>query len=262
MRPTILIGRIAGVRVGLNWSWAIVLALIVWSLESNVFPTVTPGLRTVDYTGMALVGAMLFFGSLLLHELGHAIVARREGIEVDGITLWLFGGVAVFRGDFRAAGAELRIALAGPLVTAALAAVLVPAAAFTSLPGPIDGVLVWLAYANVLLLAFNLLPALPLDGGRVLRATLWAVKRDFVGATRIAATVARVLALLLVALGLVLLLARGAFSGAWLAFIGWFLLQAARAEERNASFRELRGGPLAWRGASCGSYLRQRQSRW
>src|SRR5579875_1095216 len=153
MNPTISLGRVAGVKIGLNWSWAIVFALIVWSLASAVFPDQDPGLSKGAYAGMAVAAALLFFGSLLLHELGHAVQARRDGIEIEGITLWLFGGVARFKDEFPSAGAELR-----------------------GLPEAADGVAAWLGYINFFLLAFNLLPALPLDGGRVLRATLWAGK--------------------------------------------------------------------------------------
>ena len=114
MNPSFTIARIAGIRIGVNWSWLIVFALIVWTLESTVFPTSNPGLATSAYVGMAVAAALLFFVSLLLHELGHALQARRDGVEIEGITLWLFGGVARFKGMFPSAGAELRIAVAGP----------------------------------------------------------------------------------------------------------------------------------------------------
>ena len=232
MNPTFTIGRIAGVRIAVNWSWAIVFALIVWVLANDVFPAQNPGLSTGAYVGMAFVAAFLFFGSLLLHELGHAVQARREGLQVSDITLWLFGGVARFRGDFPSAGAEFRIAVAGPLVTAAVACGSLVVAATAPLASPVDGVATWLGYISLLLLAFNLLPAIPLDGGRVLRATLWQVKGDFAWATRAAAEVSRVFAFLIVACGVVLLVAGDPVGGAWLAFIGWFLLQAAGSEAR------------------------------
>ena len=117
VNPTISLGLIAGVRIGLNWSWAIILALIVWSLAATVFPDADPGLAIGTYVAMAVVAALLFFASLLLHELGHAVRARREGMAIEGITLWLLGGVARFHGEFSSAGAEFRIAVAGPAVT-------------------------------------------------------------------------------------------------------------------------------------------------
>ena len=140
---------------------------------------------------MALVATLFFFASLILHELGHALAARREGMEIEGITLWLFGGVAKFKGMFPSAGAEFRIALAGPLVTLGLGLVFVLVAWASGLPVAVDGVAAWLGYINFLLLGFNLLPALPLDGGRVLRAGLWRARGDFAGATRLAAEIGR-----------------------------------------------------------------------
>ncbi len=242
MNPTVSLGRIAGIRIGLNWSWAIVLALIVWSLADAVFPAQDPGLSRAAYAGMAVAAALLFFVSLLLHEFGHALQARREGLEIEGITLWLFGGVAQFKGEFPSARAELRIALAGPAVTLAIGSVLIALAALAHLPSGVDGVVFWLGYINFFLLAFNLLPALPLDGGRVLRALIWARRRDFGSATRTAAEVSRALALVLIGGGLLLLFTEGTFSGAWLAFIGWFVLQAAGSEARYPLIREALAG--------------------
>jgi Zn-dependent protease/CBS domain-containing protein len=242
VHPTFSLGRIAGVRVGINWSWAIVFALIAWSLEDTVFPGQDPGLAKATYIAMALVAAVLFFASLLLHELGHAVQARREGIEIDGITLWLFGGVARFRGELPSAGAELRMALAGPLVTAVLGSAFALLAILTHFPGPVDGVAAWLGYINLFLLAFNLLPALPLDGGRVLRATLWGLKRDYSWATVVATNIGRGFGLLMIGGGLVLLVVQDALNGAWLAFLGWFLLGAAGMEARHLAVREALAG--------------------
>jgi Zn-dependent protease/CBS domain-containing protein len=191
---------------------------------------------------MAIVAAVLFFTSLLLHELGHAIEARREGMEIDGITLWLFGGVASFKGQFPSAGAEFRIAIAGPLVSLVLGLGFVGIAAGTTSPEEVDGVAAWLGYINLFLLAFNLIPALPLDGGRVLHAALWAARGDFRWATAVAANVGRGFGYLLIALGVFMFIAEGSFSGAWLAFLGWFLLSAAGAEARYAVTQDaLRG---------------------
>ncbi len=163
-------------------------------------------------------------------------------MELDGITLWLFGGVARFKGMFPSAGAELRIALAGPAVSLLIGVVCSALAWALALPAAVDGVLAWLGYINLILLVFNLLPALPLDGGRVLRALLWAARRDVTWATRVAAAIGRGFGYLLIAAGVLLFIFQGAFSGAWLAFIGWFLLQAARAEEAQLLARQaLRG---------------------
>jgi Zn-dependent protease len=229
---SIPLGRVAGIRIGVNWSWLVVFALLVWTLAESVFPEQNPGFSDAAYGAMAVAAAFLFFASLLLHELGHALQARREGMEIDGITLWLFGGVASFRGMFPRAGAEFRIAIAGPLVSLALGLVFAALAWLVPLPEAVDGVAAWLGYTNLVLLVFNLIPALPLDGGRVLRSALWQARGDFGWATRVAAGIGRGLALLMIAGGLALLVFVGALGGAWLAFIGWFLLQAARAEAR------------------------------
>src|SRR5450759_2581587 len=187
MNPNFTIGRIAGIRISLNWSWLIIFALIVWSLYANVFPAQDPGLSHTTYLIMSLIAALVFFVSILLHEIGHSIVARRNGMEIEGITLWLFGGVSQFKEKFRSPGAEFRIGIAGPAVSLVLGVIFIALAVLTKLSTPVDGTLAWLGYINLLLLVFNLLPALPLDGGRVLRSALWKAKGDFVWATKIAA---------------------------------------------------------------------------
>ena len=240
MGDSFTLGRIAGIRIGINWSWLVVFVLIAWTLTAGVFPSTNPGLSDGTYLTMGVVAGLLFFVSLLLHELGHALQARREKMEIEGITLWLFGGVAKFKGAFPSAGAEFRIAAGGPLVSLVLGFAYV-ALALAGLPETVDAVVAWLGYVNLALLVFNLLPALPLDGGRLLRAALWSLRGDFAAATRTAASVARLCAYLLIAAGVALFVFQGAFSGAWLAFIGWFLLQAAGAEARDAVARQTLG---------------------
>lgn len=242
MNPSINLGRIGGVQIGINWSWLVVFALIAWSLTVEVFPNQNPGLSTGAYVAMGIVAVILFFSSLLLHELGHAFRARREGMEIDGITLWLFGGVARFKGMFPSPGAEFRIAVAGPLVTLVLGALFVVLAVVAPLPDAVDGVVAWLGYINLFLLAFNLLPALPLDGGRMLRAALWHFKGDFPWASRVATDVGRGFGYALIAAGVFVLIFQAAWSGIWLAFIGWFLLMAAGAEARYVLAREALAG--------------------
>jgi len=229
---SIPLGRILGIRIGIHWSWLVVFALIAWTLASGIFPDTNPGLSHASYVWMAIVAATLFFASLLLHEMGHALQARRDGMEIDGITLWLFGGVAKFKGMFPSAGAEFRIAIAGPLVSLALGLLFSLGAWAISTRQSVDAVAAWLGYINLTLLVFNLLPALPLDGGRVLRSILWHVRGDFRWATRIAASIGRGFGYLFIAAGVFLFIFQGSFSGAWLAFIGWFLYQAATAEDR------------------------------
>ena len=235
------VGRIAGIRIAIHWSWLVVFVLITWTLADSVFPDQNPGLSDSTYVAMAVAAAVLFFAALLAHELGHAFQARREGVEIDGITLWLFGGVARFKGMFPSAGAEFRIAVAGPLVSLVIGVGFVLAAWMLDLPREADGVAAWLGFINLFLLAFNLIPALPLDGGRILRSALWARSGDLAGATRTAAKIARGFAYLIIAAGLAELVFLGSFGGVWLAFLGWFLLQASAGEARALSAREALG---------------------
>jgi Zn-dependent protease len=234
------IGRFGGVEVRLNWSLIAVVALLVWSLTDGVFPSQNPGLSHGTYLGMAIVAAVLFLASILLHELGHSWVARHEGIEVDSITLWLFGGVSQFKGRYETPGAEFRVAFTGPLVSIVLGVVFV-LIALAGFPSSVDGVAAWLGYINLILAVFNLIPAAPLDGGRVLHAALWRAKGDFAWATRVSSEIGQGFGYLLIALGLVMFIFQGSFSGAWLAFIGWFLLQGAKAEARYAATEQALG---------------------
>ena len=239
---SVTLGRVAGVSIGLNWSWLAIVALVVASLGVEVFPTENPGLSGGVYALMAIVATLLFFASLLLHELGHAVQARREGVEIEGITLWLFGGVARFKSMFPSPGAEFRIAIAGPLVTLAIAGVLLLFARLAALPAAVDGVITWLGYVNAFLLAFNLLPALPLDGGRVLRATVWRLRGDLLEATRFAGALGRFMGQFMIVLGLLGAFLYGAPGGIWLAFIGWFLVVAATSEAALIEAREALSG--------------------
>jgi Zn-dependent protease len=233
MRSTIVLGRLAGVEIGLNWSWLVVFGLILWSLSAVQFPDALPGRSWQTYAAMGVTATAIFFACLILHELGHAIQARRDGVTIEGITLWLFGGVAKIAGELPSAGAELRIAAAGPVVSLILGALFLAEAAAWPGPGGIHTELAWLGYINLTLVAFNLIPALPLDGGRILRSILWARSGDFAAATRRAATAGALLSSAIVAFGLIEV-ARGMTDGIWLALIGWFILQAGRAERHRA----------------------------
>jgi Zn-dependent protease len=235
---------VLGIRIGVDPSWFIVLFLVIWSL-SGAYDEVLPGSNTSAFL-LATASALLFFASVLLHELGHAVVARRNGIPIEGIDLWLFGGLARMRGDSPSAGVEFRMAIAGPLVT------LLIAVACTSVGVAIAGreefenamllredakvgapalVLSWLAMVNMLLLVFNLIPGFPLDGGRIVRAIAWWRTGDRVKATRIAAALGRGFAWALIALGVLALVSGDLIGGLWLGFIGFFLNQAAKGAE-------------------------------
>jgi PDZ domain-containing secreted protein/Zn-dependent protease/CBS domain-containing protein len=244
MESSFRLFRFRGIDVGANWSWLLVFALLVFQLWQG-FPRTYPELSGEAAFAMAVVAVAIFFGSLLLHELGHAVQALREGMEIDGITLWFFGGVARFKGMFPSAGAEFRIAIAGPVVTAVLVGVFAGITAILNAfdtPGYVVGVSDYLARINGILLAFNLVPALPLDGGRVLRAYLWHRQESFTAATASAARGGRAFGGVLVAIGLLTLFTGGGPNGLIIAFLGWFLVQAARAEASFAEFRQAVGG--------------------
>jgi Zn-dependent protease/CBS domain-containing protein len=237
---SVRVGRIAGVEVGLHWSLAIVFVLIVWTLAGQVLPAVVPDQSQSAYWLVSASAAFLFYASLLSHEMGHALVARRLGVKVDGITLWIFGGVARLRGDAASPSAEAKIAIAGPIVSLVVA-ILFGAITFaldvTAGPPLVEAACLWLAGSNALLLLFNLIPAFPLDGGRLLRAWLWHRSADRYRATSSAARLGQVCAFLLIVAGLALLVMQGSLSGLWLIFLGWFVFSAARSEESQVLMR-------------------------
>ncbi|MGZ4271816.1 MAG: site-2 protease family protein [Solirubrobacteraceae bacterium] len=231
---TLRIGRLAGVPIGVHPLWLVIVALITLSLGRDYFPSEAPGLGEGAAYLLGLASALTLFLGILLHELGHAVVARRHGLEVEEIDLWLLGGIARMTGEPQAPGDELRFALAGPAVTAVVLAVL---AALRLLAG---GALAdWLRafvdyqlYVNAAILAFNLLPAFPLDGGRVARALLWRRMGAREPATALAARIGRGFGIGLVAFGLVSF-AGGAVGGLWMALLGGFLIVVAGAEAQN-----------------------------
>jgi Zn-dependent protease len=234
MDSSVRLGRVAGIEIALHWSLAIALVLIVWTLAGQVMPELAPDQSQSAYWLVSLLAALLFYVSLLSHEMGHALVARRLGVSVEGITLWIFGGVARLGGDAATAGTEARIAVAGPVVSLVLAASFgLILFVLDSMGGPAlaEAAALWLAFSNAMLLLFNLIPAYPLDGGRILRAWLWGRRGNRYRATTSAATVSRACSFLMIAVGLLLLFLERDLGGVWLVFIGLFLLSAARNEE-------------------------------
>jgi Zn-dependent protease len=237
-----------GIRIGVDFSWFVVLFLIIWSL-SGYYEDVAPGSNSFV---LAVASALLFFLSILLHELGHAWVAIRNGIPIQGIDLWMFGGVAKLGKDTDSPGVEFRVAVAGPVVTVLIAAICFGLAALVSgtseavdssrfeevgVTGATTAVLGYLTSINILLLLFNLIPAFPLDGGRIARAIAWKVTGDRNKATRFAAWLGRLGGYVMIGAGAYLWIALGrAVSGLWLAFIGFFLASAARSAEAQAAF--------------------------
>lgn len=241
MKQTLRLGRIAGVPVGLHWSVLVIIALITFTLAEGVLPTATPGQSTAVYWSVAVPAAVLFFASLLAHELAHSVVARRRGVHVRGITLWMLGGVSELEDEAHSADSEFAIAVVGPLTSLGAGALFgLSALASATLEGPriITQVLVWLAVTNVILAVFNMLPGAPLDGGRVLRAYLWRRHGDRARADRAAAQAGRAVGVTLIAAGALELLAWGAGSGLWLIVLGWFLMSAAGAEATSRIVHE------------------------
>lgn len=244
----IRVGRLAGIPIGIQPLWLLIVALISVSLGAAYYPEEAPGIAPAAAYGLGLLSALLLFASILLHELGHAVVARRHGVEIEEIDLWLLGGVARMSGYPDRATDELRFALAGPAVTLAIA--LVFGALALALPA---GTPDWLralvdyqAVVNAVILVFNLLPAFPLDGGRVTRALLWWRSGDISSATETAARIGRGLGYGMIAFGALTFLA-GAFGGLWLALIGFFVIAAAKAEEQGLQVRVALSGRSAGR---------------
>ncbi|MGH9021491.1 MAG: site-2 protease family protein [Acidimicrobiia bacterium] len=234
MESSFTLLRVRGIVVGAHWSWLVVVTLVAWSLAAGVFPAAYPELGGATYLAMSLVATAVLFASVLLHELGHAFRALAEGTPIRGITLWLFGGVAHLAGAPGSAGAELRVAACGPLVSLGLAVAFgLASRVVRALGAPIgiEGVLAYLAQINFLLMGFNLVPAFPLDGGRVLRSWLWRRGRTYSAATLSAARAGRVFGILLVGLGVLdVFTGEGDGGGLWIALLGLFLVRAAGLE--------------------------------
>lgn len=240
VKETLPLGRIAGIRVGLHWSVLVIVVLVALTLARGRFPSAHPGEAAWVYWALGIVTAVVFLVSLLAHELAHAVVARRNGVEVEGITLWMLGGVARLRGEAKDPGAELRIAGVGPLVSAAAAILFTGAAVWLEIlavPGLVIEAIAWLAAINFVLAVFNAVPAAPLDGGRVLRAFLWWRSGDRVRAALSAANAGRALGWFMLFVGFTSVLVTGDLGGLWSALIGWFLIAAATAEGREAQLR-------------------------
>lgn len=241
MTPTLRLGRIFGIEVGFNWSLLFVFVLIAWSLASAL-PADVPGHPAAEYWIAGLAGAVVFYACLLAHELSHAVVARRQGVKVAGITLWLFGGVSRLEGEPKRASSEAAITVVGPLTSLVVAgicyALAVAVSSSSALPLAAD-VLAWLAYINLTLALFNLIPAFPLDGGRLLSSLLWWRSGSRRRGVQQAVRVGRLFAYGMIMLGFVELFFGSLLNGVWIAFIGWFLLTAAAAEETSVSAHEL-----------------------
>jgi Zn-dependent protease/CBS domain-containing protein len=237
------VARIAGIEIRIDSSWAVIALLITYSMylrSSVLYPELSGG----GAVGLGIGATALFFGSVLVHELAHALVAQARGIRVQDITLFLFGGVTRARVESRGPGDEFLIALVGPLTSGLLAGLfgIVASLGHDVLSAPLAGTFGYLAWTNLLLAVFNLVPGFPLDGGRLLRAAIWKTTGSLGRATRIASVAGQGVGWLLVAAGVAWLLGGDLAGGIWFAFIGWFLVQAARSSYQELQLQQLLRG--------------------
>jgi Zn-dependent protease len=242
------LGSVLGFEIRIDYSWFIIFFLLLWTLAFGLFPAEVPGLASSQYLLMGVAATLLFFASLIGHELAHSIVARRKGIEMGGITLFIFGGMAHARMEFEKPGDEFQVAVAGPIASV-LFGLLFAAAAMTgvTLGWGIESVSIarYLAFINIALAVFNLLPGFPLDGGRIFRSVAWKLTGDMRRATRMATRGGKAVAYLLIALGILQLFAGAVIGGLWLVLIGWFIRTAAEASYAQFRLAEALGGMTA-----------------
>lgn len=251
----IRIGSLFGFTIAIHPSWFIVLVVFSFSLANGFFPSAYEDWSQTAYWVVGILASLLLFGSVLVHELAHSLVARSQGIPVRDITLFLLGGVASIEKEASTPRREAALAGVGPLTSLAIGLVCGLAARFLPLPETLDALLVYLGIANVILAVFNLVPGFPLDGGRVLRALLWARSGDFERATRTAARIGQGLGWVFIAGGVLIAFSASVFSGLWLGFVGWVLVQASQASITQIALQRglagvtvarLTSPPVAW----------------
>jgi Zn-dependent protease/CBS domain-containing protein len=232
LRNTFKLFNVAGIEVGIHVSWLAIFALLTFSLATGYFPDVIDGIDTVAAWGLAAVAALLFFGSVLIHELAHSFVARARGLEARSITLFIFGGVSNLGGEAKQPSVEFLVAIVGPLSSFAIAGV--SYLLMLVLPGTeLKAVFGYLAVVNALVGGFNLIPGYPLDGGRVLRSIAWRATNSLRRGTDIAAGAGQLIGGLFILWGILQLFGGDAFGGLWIAAIGWFLQNAAQASQQQ-----------------------------
>ena len=242
-------GRIFGIDIYIDPSWLLIFVVVAWMLSSDVGPLRSANLSTGERWALGILTALLFFGSVLAHELAHSVVARMRGLPVTRITLFIFGGISQIGGDFESASGEGWIAFVGPLTSFVLSGLFYLIAQALSMYPALALAAGYLAWANGVLAIFNLVPAYPLDGGKVLHSLIWRATGDRRRATRVAAAIGQTIALFMVVFGIFTAFTVSFFSGLWFALIGWFLFQAGRSEayqsELAMSLRGLRASSVA-----------------
>lgn len=246
MSGSLNLGKILGIPIRLHATWFIIAVLVTVSLATGLFPSRYEGWSQPTYWLVGGVTAILFFASVLLHELGHSVLALREKVPVKNITLFVFGGVAQIGSEPPTAGAEFRIAIAGPLVSFALSAVFALLGTVTRAAEVVSAPLAYLAQINLILGAFNLIPGFPLDGGRVLRALLWKTGGNFQTATKWASRAGQLVAYGFILFGIAqFFFGGGLVGGLWYVFIGWFLNNAAQSSYQQVILRDTLSGVKA-----------------
>ena len=240
--------KLLGFEVRVDWSWIIIAILIAWSLSKGLFPSYYKNLSPQTYWWMGIIGALGLFLSIIVHEFSHSLVARRYGLPMKGITLFIFGGVAEMEEEPASAKVEFMVAIAGPISSILIALIFYgihAAGKQAGLAQPINGVVAYLAMINGILAVFNLLPAFPLDGGRVLRSILWGVKKNLRWATYVSSRIGSGFGILLIVLGVIQVFRGNFIGGMWWFLIGMFLQGAAKASyQQLLTRRALEGEPV------------------
>jgi Zn-dependent protease/CBS domain-containing protein len=247
MQGSFKLGSIAGIDIRVHYTWLFAFFLIAWSLALGYFPMADQGLGTTTYWLLGVVSALLLFGSVLVHELGHSLVATARGLRVDNITLFIFGGISSIAGEATSARDEFLIAVVGPLTSLVLAGVFWVIGQIVSSTSAVGAVAGYLAFTNLLLGGFNIVPAFPLDGGRVLRSIIWGVTGDMPRATRISSYVGQAFAFVLIGWGVVRAFSGDVFGGLWIGFIGWFLNSGAEGSRQQVAVQSQLAGVLVTR---------------
>jgi Zn-dependent protease len=241
-RQGISLGRVFGIRIVLDYSWFLIFALVAWTLASGYFPSEFKNWPIAEYWLVGIATAIVFFVSVLLHELGHSIVARHYGIPVNSIRLFIFGGMSQIESEPPSAKVEFVMAVVGPLVSFALAGVFAGLGVVFASVAPLMALAKYLAYINGALRLFNLIPGFPLDGGRVFRAIVWGITSNLHRATAIAANLGRFIGFLFILFGVYQVFTGNFINGLWIGFIGWFLESAAMSQVQQQKVQDLLAG--------------------
>ena len=238
MKSSITIGKILGIPLRIHYSWFLILFLVIISLANGYFPSEYPNWEISTYWIIGVITTLLFFVSVLLHELGHSVIALNQGVPVLNITLFIFGGVAQIGSEPESPGAEFKIAIAGPLTSLLLAGVFTLIGIIFGYLPTISAVALYLSRINLILAVFNIIPGYPLDGGRILRAFFWKVSGSFRSSTTWASYIGQGIAILFLVYGIYQMFTGNLLNGLWLVFIGWFMINAANEGHKQVMVRE------------------------